>query len=194
MTNANSNYNPSAKASAADPEEAPDFCGRYLEQLVESLQQGDPVFVRRQDLREWSSAAGFEDIDIRHRRDDCWEMRFRRGTNAECANVAEVERWLGYVARGGGCRIESGNFVAVLLEDRIAARFRLQPGPSPVQLRYGSKPLRALCDKTKRRHSRDARESVFSRTPRDPRFVDEDHTGAFNWPRHEMQARPHFCA
>ncbi len=133
MTNPNSNYNLSAKASAADPEEAPDFCERYLEQIMEEIRREAPARARRYDLQEWAGAAGFEEIEARHLGNDCWELRCRRGTNRECTDTTHVERWLGYVARGCGCRIEPGSFVAVLLEDRIAARFRLQPGLPPVQ-------------------------------------------------------------
>ncbi len=133
MTNPDCSHTAANGASAADPEDAPDFCERFLEQMVESLQQDDPVFVRRRDLLEWSSAAGFEHVELSNLGDDCWEIRFRRGTNTQCVNVAEVERWLGCVARGCGCRLEPGQFLALVLGDRVAARMKLRPREPVIQ-------------------------------------------------------------
>ncbi len=133
MPHPNSTSFSDPQGSAADPAEAPDFCERYVEQFIKSIQPDNPVFIRRRDLLEWSSAAGFEQIDLHHLGDDCWEIHCRRGTNAECTNAAEAERWLGYVARGCNCRIESGLIVAVVQGDRITARMKLRPREPLVQ-------------------------------------------------------------
>ncbi len=89
----------------------------------------DPVERRRHDLRGWAQAAGFTHVDVGNLGEpDFWEMRFRRGTNRECRTAAEAERWLGYIIRGCGCRIERGQLVVLVIGNRIAARFRLEPG------------------------------------------------------------------
>ena len=99
---------------------------------MQRIYPGDPMELRRSELRGWAEAAGFESIDVRNLGNaSAWEMRFDRGTNAECTTAAEAERWLGYVARGCGCQFEPGEFVAIVEGTRIAARFRLQPRPQP---------------------------------------------------------------
>jgi hypothetical protein len=99
---------------------------------MRDLQLDAPITLRRNDLRGWGEAAGFENIDVRNLGEpDAWEMRFSRGTNTECTTAAEAERWLGYIARGCQCQIEPGQFVAIVEGDRIAARFRLQPIAQP---------------------------------------------------------------
>jgi len=113
-------------AAVVDPND--DFDIR--EWVLRNIQLNDPVELRRNDLRSWAEAAGFADIDVRNLGDlDGWEMRFNRGTNTEYSNVVEVERFLGYIARGCQCQIMPGQFVALVHGDRIAARFRLQPRP-----------------------------------------------------------------
>jgi hypothetical protein len=88
----------------------------------------EPLVVLRNEFVEWAGAAGFESIEMRHLDEgDCWEFRCRRGTNEECTSPAEVECWLGYVARGCGCRIVPGQFIAITDRHSIAARFRLEP-------------------------------------------------------------------
>jgi len=124
-----SSLNPDASlppAVVVDPND--DFDIR--EWVLRNIQLNDPVELRRNDLRSWAEAAGFADIDVWNLGDlDGWEMRFNRGTNIECTNVVEVERFLGYIARGCQCQIMPGQFVALVHGDRIAARFRLQPRP-----------------------------------------------------------------
>ena len=95
---------------------------------MRNIQLNDPVELRRNDLRGWAEAAGFQSVDVRNLGDiDGWEIRFIRGTNTECNTAAEVERWLGYIARGCGCQFVPGHFVAIVGDNLIAARFRLQP-------------------------------------------------------------------
>ena len=103
------------------------------EWILQNARVDDPVELRRNDLRGWTEAAGFADIDVRNLgQPGFWEMRFSRGTNTECTTAAEAERWFGYIARGCQCQIEPGQFVAIVEGERIAARFRLQPRPQPV--------------------------------------------------------------
>jgi hypothetical protein len=111
-------------------------CAELTHTPHRELRSGDPddnaCELRRHELRGWAEAAGFQNIDVRNLgQPDAWEMRFDRGTNAECTTAAEAKRWLGFVARGCGCRFESGQFVAIVDGERTAARFRLQPRPLP---------------------------------------------------------------
>lgn len=100
--------------------------------IMQRIYPDDPMELRRNDLRGWSEAAGFVDIDVRNLGEpDAWEMRFNRGANAECVNAAEAERWLGFIARGCRCQFVPGRFVAIVDGDRIAARFSLEPRPPP---------------------------------------------------------------
>ena len=88
----------------------------------------EPLVVRRDEFIEWAGAAGFESIEMRYLDDsDLWEFRCRRGTTDECGSPAQVERWLGYIARGCCCRIAPGQFISIVDGDSIAARFRLEP-------------------------------------------------------------------
>ena len=117
-----------APLSVVDPND--DFDIR--EWVLLNIELNDPVELRRNGLRSWAEAAGFTDIDVWNLGDlDGWDMRFNRGTNTECTNVVEVERFLGYIARGCQCQIMPGQFVALVHGDRIAARFRLHPRPQP---------------------------------------------------------------
>ena len=109
-----------------------DLDADHIDWIMRNLERDDPVERRRNDLRGWAEAAGFVEIDVRNLGEpDFWEMRFHRGANAECRTAAEAERWLGYVARGCRCRIEPGQFVAIVQCDQVAARFRLQPRAQP---------------------------------------------------------------
>ena len=100
---------------------------------MQNIYLNDPVELRRNDLRGWAEAAGFVEIDVRNLgQPDAWEMRFDRGTNAECTTAAEAERWFGYIARGCQCQFEPGQFVAIVAGNQIAARFKLQPRAQPV--------------------------------------------------------------
>lgn len=101
--------------------------------IMRNIYPDDPMELRRNELRGWAEAAGFQNIDVRNLGvPDFWEMRFDRGTNAECTTAAEAEGWIGYIARGCQCQIEPGQFVAIVAGDQIAARFRLQPRAQPV--------------------------------------------------------------
>jgi hypothetical protein len=120
-----------------EPEKAPDafddLDADHIDWILRNLELDDPVELRRHDLRGWAEAAGFQNIDVGNLGEpDYWEMRCNRGTNAECTTAAEAERWVGFIARGCGCRIEPGQFVAIVHGDQFAARFRLQPGEQPV--------------------------------------------------------------
>ncbi len=100
---------------------------------MQRIYPDDPLELRRNDLRGWAEAAGFQDVDVGNLGEpDFWEMRFNRGANAECATAAEAERWVRYIARGCQCQIAVDQFVAIVDGDWIAARFRLQPRPQPV--------------------------------------------------------------
>jgi hypothetical protein len=125
------NPNPNYARPARDPFDEPDVDYKaYMERVFEAIQPNDPVLLRRTELRHWAESAGFENVELCHLgKRDFWEMRFKRGTNAECTNPAEVERWLGFVARGCGCRFILGQFIAIVDGDSIAARFRLRPQP-----------------------------------------------------------------
>ena len=127
MNNPNAEYSRVTGSLITDPCEDPGFCERYLNEVMDAIVRGDPIAVLRRDLRRWSAAAGFQNIDL-HNLDkfDFWEMRFNRGTNGECDSIEDVERWLGYIARGCGYRIVPGEFLALILDDRVAARFKLQ--------------------------------------------------------------------
>lgn len=101
--------------------------------IMQRIYPDDPLELRRNDLRGWAEAAGFQDVDVGNLGEpDFWEMRFNRGANAECATAAEAERWVRYIARGCQCQIAVDQFVAIVDGDWIAARFRLQPRPQPV--------------------------------------------------------------
>jgi len=117
-----------AGAGHSDFVEDDEFLGAWLEHTIDALEREDPIFLKRTELRRWAAAAGFEDVDVRHFVElDVWEMRFRRGTNVECANLAQAERWLGVIARDCRCQFVSGQFIAIVEGDEVAARFRLQP-------------------------------------------------------------------
>ena len=114
-----------------DPVDDSDFV--LFDRILRDLEWDDPVELRRSDLRGWAEAAGFANVDVRNLGTvDFWEVRCGRGTNDECNNATEAERLFGFIARGCGCRIEPGQFVAIVQDDQIAARFRLQPGAQPV--------------------------------------------------------------
>ena len=98
---------------------------------MQNVSPDDPITLRRADLLDWAQAAGFQNIDVRHLGDnDYWEMRFACGDGG-CNTPAEVERVIGFNARGCRCRIAPGQFVAVVMNNQAAARFRLQPIPQP---------------------------------------------------------------
>jgi hypothetical protein len=134
MTNPNPGYNRAIIAPATDPFDEPGFdYWRYIDETFEEIRRHDPVVLFRQELRQRASAAGFVDAHVCHLNEgDFWELRCRRGANAQCADAEEVERWLQYVARQSGHRIEPGRVVAVVLEDRIAAKFSLEPAEPAV--------------------------------------------------------------
>jgi len=126
--------NPNTPAEAVhydDPFDDPNF--DYEGYIAKALEAVDfPVCLRRTELSRWAAAAGFEAVNVRHLGEpDSWEMRFQRGTNVECTNLAQIERWLGFVARGSGCRFVPGQFIALVVGDSIAARFRLEPREKP---------------------------------------------------------------
>ena len=113
-----------------DPVNAADLA--LFEWIMRNIELDDPIALRRNDLQGWAEAAGFEDIDAQNLGEaDFWEMRFNRGRNAERTTPAEVERWIGHLARGCRCRVVPGQFVAIVQGNQIAARFRLQPRPQP---------------------------------------------------------------
>jgi hypothetical protein len=88
----------------------------------------EPLVTLRNEFIEWAGGAGFQNIEMRHLgENDDWEFRCKRGTNAECTTAAQVERWLGFVARGARCQFPPGHFVAIVDGDSIAARFLLEP-------------------------------------------------------------------
>ena len=98
--------------------------------IMRNIHLNDPVELRHNELRGWTEAAGFVDVDVRNLgAPDFWEMRFNRGTNAECTTAAEVERWFSNLAIEHECQIAPGQFVAIVQGDQTAARFRLQPRP-----------------------------------------------------------------
>ena len=123
--------NPDDLAACArhdDPFDNPEFLMAWFEHALDAIEREDPIFLRRTELRRWAAAAGFEDVDVRPLGEpDFWEMRFRRGTNVECTNLAQAERWLGFLARGCLCRFVPGQFIAIVDGERVAARFRLEP-------------------------------------------------------------------
>lgn len=101
--------------------------------ILETARVDDPVELRRNELRGWSEAAGFVEVDVRNLgQPDLWEMRFNRGTNPDCNTAAEVDRWFSDLADEHDCQIAPDQFVAIVDGDRIAARFRLQPRPDAV--------------------------------------------------------------
>jgi hypothetical protein len=113
-----------------DPFDDPDFdimaWINTLDFLPESL------VIRRHEFIEWAGAAGFVDIEMRDLDEpDFWELRCKRGTNAECTTPCQIERCLGFVARGAGCQFSPGQFIALVIGESIAARFRLEPREKP---------------------------------------------------------------
>jgi len=128
VNNPNAEYGRVTRSNVADPCEDPDFCERYIDEVMDAIARGDPIAVLRRDLREWSAAAGFHNIVLHNLgKPDTWEMRFELGTNRECDSAELVEKWLGYIARGCGYRIVPGEILAVMLGNRVAARFKLKP-------------------------------------------------------------------
>lgn len=100
--------------------------------IMRNIYLNDPVELRRNELRGWAEAAGFQNIDVGNLGEpDFWEMRFNRGTNTECTTAAEAERWFGYIAGECQRQIVTDQFVAIVDGDRIAARFRLRPAAPP---------------------------------------------------------------
>ena len=82
----------------------------------------DPVELRRNDLRGWAEAVGFEEVDVRNLDEpDFWELRWTRG-NRRCGTAPEAEQLISFIARSCRCRIEPGQLVAIVGGDRIAAR------------------------------------------------------------------------
>ena len=131
MTNPNPAYAPSDVGLLSNSSDDPNFDAK--DWIMRNIYPDDPMELRRNDLRSWGEAAGFTNVDVRNLgQPDAWEMRFDRGTNAKCTTAIEAERWVGYIARGCQCQFEPGQFVALVVGNRIAARFKLQPRPEPV--------------------------------------------------------------
>jgi hypothetical protein len=122
------NPNPERRAAAVtcdDPFDDPDYIMAWIN-TIDFLPES--LVIRRNEFIQWAEAAGFEDIEMRDLGEhDFWEFRCSRGTNAECTTPAQVERWLGFVARGVGCQFPPCQFIAIVDGDSIAARFRLEP-------------------------------------------------------------------
>jgi hypothetical protein len=130
MTNPNSIAR-AVTGGATDPLDDPDYDWMKWVMTLEFLPAA--LVARRNDFVEWAGAAGFDNIEMRDLDEhDCWEFRCNRGTNAECTTPTQAERWLGFVARGAGCRFVPGQFIAIVDGDSIAARFRLEPRVEPV--------------------------------------------------------------
>jgi hypothetical protein len=137
MNNPNPNYNDGptanpnsiARASAGgatDPLDDPNYDWMDWVMTLEFLPEA--LVLRRNEFVEWAGAAGFENIEMSGLDEhDCWEFRCTRGTNAECTSAAQVERCLGFVARGARRQFHPGQFIAIADGDSIAARFRLEP-------------------------------------------------------------------
>jgi len=131
MTNPNPERRAAAGA-ATDPFDDPDFDVMAWINTLDFL--SEPLVALRNEFVEWAGAAGFENIEMRNLGEHgFWEFRCSQGTNAECATPCQVERWLGFVARGAGCHFPPGQFIAIVDGDSIAARFRLEPRVQPVQ-------------------------------------------------------------
>jgi len=125
MTNPNSTARP-AVGVGTDPFDDPNFDVMAWVMTIDFLPE--PLLTRRSDFVEWAGAAGFENIEMRDLDEhDCWEFRCNRGTNEECTTAYQVERWLGFVARGARCQFHPGQFIAIVDGDSIAARFQLEP-------------------------------------------------------------------
>lgn len=122
------NPNASGRVEAVhydDPFDDPDFVTAWIN-TIDFLPE--PLFARRNAFIEWAGAAGFTNLEMRYLgENDDWEFRCSRGTNGECTTAAQVERCLGFVARGAGCQFHPGQFIAIIVGDSIAARFRLEP-------------------------------------------------------------------
>ena len=85
------------------------------------------------DLRGWAEAAKFEEVTCRFlRTPDFIELKFKRGRNDDCHDVADAQRWLGYIARGMGFRIPPSDCVINLTGDQFTAWFWLEPRPPKV--------------------------------------------------------------
>ena len=123
------NPNPDNRAAAGrydDPFDDPNFDIMAWIMTIDLLPA--PMVARRNEFIGWAEAAGFVNIEMRDLDEhDCWEFRCSRGTNAECTTPFQAERWLGFVARGCGCWVAPGQFIAIVDGDAIAARFRLEP-------------------------------------------------------------------
>jgi hypothetical protein len=130
MTNPNSIAR-AVTGGATDPLDDPDYDWMKWVITLEFLPEA--LVARRNDLVEWAGAAGFVNIEMRHlSEDDTWDFRCNRGTVAECTTQLQTERWLGFVARGCGCRFVPGQFIAIVDGDSIAARFQLEARVEPV--------------------------------------------------------------
>ena len=126
MTNPNSTDRPDFGVGT-DPLDDPNYDWMAWIMSLDFLPEA--LVARRNDFVEWAGGAGFENIEMRHLgENDDWEFRCNRGPNAECTTAAQVERWLGFVARGARCQFPPGQFIAIVDGDSIAARFRLEPG------------------------------------------------------------------
>jgi hypothetical protein len=125
MTNPNP-ITPAEAVRSDKPFDDPDFDIMAWINTLDFLPPAEVV--RRNEFVEWAGAAGFVNIEMRDLDEhQCWEFRCNRGTNAECTTPRQVERRLEFVARGAGCQFTPGQFIAILVGDSIAARFRLEP-------------------------------------------------------------------
>ncbi len=125
MPNPNPN-SPTAAGRYLDPFDDPNFDWMDWINSLDFLPE--PLVARRKEFIERAGAAGFVHIEMRDQDErDSWEFRCNRGTNAECVTVRHVEIWLGFVARSSNRQFAPGQFIAIVVGDSIAARFRLEP-------------------------------------------------------------------
>ena len=125
MTNPNPDDRPIV-GDATDPFDDLNFDFMAWIMTIDFLPEA--LVARRSDFVEWAGAAGFENIEMCDLDEyACWEFRCNRGTSAQCTTPAQVERWLGFVARGAGCQFPPGQFITIVDGKSIAARFQLEP-------------------------------------------------------------------
>jgi hypothetical protein len=130
MTNPNPDYR-AAAGPYEDPIDDPNFDIKAWIMSIDFLPEA--LVARRNDFIGWAGAAGFAKIELCHLgENEYWEFRCSRGSNVECTTARQVERWLGFVARGSNCRFVQGQFIAIVVGDSIAARFRLEARVQPV--------------------------------------------------------------
>jgi hypothetical protein len=76
---------------------------------------------------------GFANVQLSYNYgQNLWEFKAARGTNQDCQTPERVKEIIGRLVRELGHEIDRGLIVALVLDDRIASRFKLRSKAQPV--------------------------------------------------------------